>query len=607
MKYKTEIFKFKQLRKLIRKPEFQRNFIWSDRKKESFIETIKKGLPVGSILLSKSDNGNYLLIDGLQRFSTLIEVQEKPFKFISMNEISSDFILSEFIYPIESAKQIFLNYNESAKIQNIELIRKIIVENYKKESEIQSSTTIIQLRIAEHLESEVSFFQDKDIKNLMVASGNVVNFLLDILNVDEIDIPTIIFDGDDEDLIYIFEKLNSGGVKLSKYDIFAARWKNTSVDVKSDKSLLQVINDKYMTSQQNEGIEIEGYDEQEFLNRGTLTLYEYAFALAKILSEKSKFLFKSKSISEVDSFGFNLLAAILGVKNQEMYTLGDKLNSLNINFVELKEKIIDVFLSVENRLEKWVQPMDGSAIPFEFKEFQVISFIVTEFRLKYELDYNEIKSISKENKNYLREFQDFLHLHYLIDNINNEWGNAGDSKLNDLALSALYQNRYINQPDPEHFTQSIDIWLLENNKQYYRNIKNLTKLFHIYLLKLNKKNSDLRSSQKLNYDHIIPVNRLKLRFDDNGIRFSLSTPCNIVLIPEYGNKAKKDKTYYEWASLHSDEITLNSESLELYMYPKAEELSFVTHNERFTIEAYSDFLNNRKNYLTNIAKKLIQR
>lgn len=38
--------------------------------KERFIETLKLGFPFGSLLLYKLSEEKYLLIDGLQRFST---------------------------------------------------------------------------------------------------------------------------------------------------------------------------------------------------------------------------------------------------------------------------------------------------------------------------------------------------------------------------------------------------------------------------------------------------------------------------------------------------------------------------------------------------------
>lgn len=47
--------------------------------------------------------------------------------------------------------------------------------------------------------------------------------------------------GSDDELANIFQKLNQEGVKLSKYDVFAATWVNQLVQVKDDPSFIDYI------------------------------------------------------------------------------------------------------------------------------------------------------------------------------------------------------------------------------------------------------------------------------------------------------------------------------------------------------------------------------
>lgn len=52
-------------------PDFQRKTVWKDDKMSAFIESIIMNLPLPPIYLKKSVDGNYYLVDGLQRTTTL--------------------------------------------------------------------------------------------------------------------------------------------------------------------------------------------------------------------------------------------------------------------------------------------------------------------------------------------------------------------------------------------------------------------------------------------------------------------------------------------------------------------------------------------------------
>lgn len=73
-------------------PEFQRNFIWTQRHASRFIESLLMGLPVPGIFLYKQSNNNtHLVIDGQQRLVSLRAFYdgnfgEKKFRLIGVRE-----------------------------------------------------------------------------------------------------------------------------------------------------------------------------------------------------------------------------------------------------------------------------------------------------------------------------------------------------------------------------------------------------------------------------------------------------------------------------------------------------------------------------------------
>lgn len=57
------------------RPEFQRLFRWDTEQKSRLIESVLLGIPLPSLFVSQTQSGIWELVDGLQRVSTLLELQ----------------------------------------------------------------------------------------------------------------------------------------------------------------------------------------------------------------------------------------------------------------------------------------------------------------------------------------------------------------------------------------------------------------------------------------------------------------------------------------------------------------------------------------------------
>lgn len=60
---------------LIIKPPYQRLFRWDEDQKSRLIESILIGIPLPSIFVAQDEDGRWELVDGLQRISTLLQLQ----------------------------------------------------------------------------------------------------------------------------------------------------------------------------------------------------------------------------------------------------------------------------------------------------------------------------------------------------------------------------------------------------------------------------------------------------------------------------------------------------------------------------------------------------
>jgi len=60
---------------LIIRPPFQRLFRWNDDQKSRLVESILIGIPLPSIFVAQDEEGRWELVDGLQRISTILQLQ----------------------------------------------------------------------------------------------------------------------------------------------------------------------------------------------------------------------------------------------------------------------------------------------------------------------------------------------------------------------------------------------------------------------------------------------------------------------------------------------------------------------------------------------------
>ena len=69
-------------RKLNVNRQYQRKLCWTIEEKRNFIDSISNGYPVPLFLLAIDENGNYEIIDGMQRLDALCTFIEQKYELI---------------------------------------------------------------------------------------------------------------------------------------------------------------------------------------------------------------------------------------------------------------------------------------------------------------------------------------------------------------------------------------------------------------------------------------------------------------------------------------------------------------------------------------------
>ena len=589
-KYDIKIMKFSELKDKIEIPRFQRGLVWSKNKKIEFIKTLKAGLPIGVLLLSK-EGDKYLVIDGLQRFTTMKDYAKDYFSYIETSEIT-DYDLTAIILSSPDARAIFDDYSPDAKRKQYDLMRKTIAD---KISDSQGKNSfVISDEIATDLCKNIAAIPDKDHSKVQGKAYEIVEKIRSQAQIDDIEIPLIIFTGNKDELANIFQKLNQEGVKLSKYDVFSAAWINHTVLVKNDPAFIDFIIKKYDVAQKESDLEIESYDPEEMKQKGELTVFEYAFALGKALMDKCKKLFPKMDDSKIDSIGFIILAELMGLTYQNM---GDLANTIyqhkNLDFKKLKDAIVEVGAIVENALLPYIESPTKAVKKASLvchSELQLASYIIVLFKLKYEITF-ENGLVPKPKNKEIGKVKDNLYKHYIFDILRGFWSGSGDSKLEEIIADPT-TCRYTKDVAKDEFEMAVSSWLSQGNKKAkLTNVSAETKLFLNYLLR-----SSGGFVEKCSYDveHCVPKDVVKKYYIKKDIIVPMSPACNLVYIPTTDNRSKGEQTYYTRQAADPGTYKLDASQLDALGYPSPNELQFANATSTLTEANYFDFLENRK-------------
>ncbi len=195
-------------------PDFQRSFVWKDKKKYQLLESLFKGFPIGAITLYE-DNGAYYIIDGLQRINTLKQYLTSPNKVISFREffekvqgkIEEFFIRNNIELTVKQIKLCIQDwYNGLDSLYKYERVSVLYNEINKSSPAVLEKMNDLQLveELRDVLKSEIEISHDA--------------------------IAIIIYKGDKEDLPALFKNINTGSVALSQYEILQSVWTDYLLD-----------------------------------------------------------------------------------------------------------------------------------------------------------------------------------------------------------------------------------------------------------------------------------------------------------------------------------------------------------------------------------------
>jgi hypothetical protein len=516
-------------------PRFQRMLVWTEAKKRDLIQSVKQGFPIGSFLMYPQVEGkktHYLLIDGLQRSEALTSFRNQPMKWVDRDE------MVECAPPLELLSR---RMDVSLVTEGRTLEEALLAWLKKRTSFEESDGWSAYGFVCDIFKAFDKKVQMNDIDALRDDVLRFLNKLKHKSNIDDFGIPVIIYHGPFENLPDIFERLNTTGTRLNKYQIFAAAWNTETVQFENT-TIQNAIKDRYRAFVNKAAVELQ-VDPDKLGSEGfEFTLFEYFLGLDKALQKEFRYLFGAESDdSQTGSASFNLVAAILEVPFSEMQEgLKKKLHGLDLD--ALYARISKACAELWSYLQPFLaMPANNKKVRIYHAEYQIITYIA---RIYMEMFDSEGRC-KKTWQSMKPKLQAALPHHYLYDILSDSWAGHGDSHMREMLgprKDELLQP--VRQTDWEAL---LNKWFEAqlNRSEKVPRIDPTTILFLKYLYSKSKSVYDA-FSEPCDGEHLIPKNRLKnmikrLELPD----ISMSNVGNISLLRIKVNRGKGDKTLLE--------------------------------------------------------------
>jgi len=600
--YKIEEFTVEQInnKKMFTVPRFQRGISWNKEKRKNFIKTVREGKPFGTILIFKKNN-NSTLVDGLQRIAAL-EDYDKHFINYIPNLINEDIV--EKIYSL-SIKLENEDYERVTKYR-IKELQDYIIKIFEENNEI--TTDFFYKKIKNHFGFQKS---EDEWLNIIGEIEKLIKDFNSKRDINNFKVPAIIYEGDENDLPEIFERINTGSVILSKYEVLAATWLKHTFTT-NDSDIKNAIKNKYETLRDNSNINldfnIDDIDKE-------INFFEYCYALGILLHNKAPLIFgKGNSPDKADSLGFDILCLISDIKLNNTAKLPEIIKDFKqTNFLEqLKDVILESASKIQEILEPWLTTPNSNEAKLKLwnNNYMFFHIFISYIRMNYSIDFNSYKIESVSNKKYEKiKFKQYLPAWLLYNIISKFWEkNRQILDLYRLSTSKNDLNKYTEWIGEKNWEDAIYTWIKgQNEREKLENISTENKFFLNFIHKINLQKEqayfDAFNNKNMDIEHIIP----KKRLENIKNEIPISSISNLCYFSRTMNRTKQESTLYEYIDSKSElGQNENLNLLKIISYPEREAFNFLNLNPNDKKIQYINFMKNRTSLLAQEFSKKIE-
>lgn len=520
----------------IKLPLFQRKLVWTQKKKEDFIDTLRQGLPFGAVLIYPEDQTNesmLQILDGQQRLSTILEYKKCPLRFwkpLNREEYQSSLDRINDMLPDD------LKLSEK---KFDELYPWVDSDDYDDwVDDIDQKQTRKEVR--------------QEVKTLRNAIDNFVDL-------ENLKIPAIKFTGNKELIATVFSNLNQGGTPLSKYEIFNAAWVNTTINLLPagesplQDEILDNVKRHYNDMIKNAEFELEGFSEDELTQSRIITLSELGIALGMFVQDNLKALIPQGE-NTVAEIGFGLLGIAMNVDNRSLSKLNRHIEDIDSKLQIILERVQRICVNLQDIFGKLLKRIKSN------KNDEYMLGLSTTFKtLSY---FAALWELAPGSEDYCSSLKN-IKAYYLLDALNKSWSSHGDQRLLDY-YPENKRRSYLEPVNRNRLIEAFDHWLADATPgiQFNKETKAITTI-HANLTYLS---TSVPYGDGYELEHIVPKKIIN-KYDDPASRsFFGSAIGNCMYLPRLDNNKKKEKTLYDASASNYEQLIKDS------LYPSESDL-----------------------------------
>ena len=515
-------------------PMFQRGQRWKKAQQQTFIDSLIKGYPVGSLLFYEKYENNqwlYILVDGLQRGNCMRNYMLNPTEFFYDDNISDE-VCEEILSVLGCAEK-----------ENYVIVRSVLTDFIKEQKTFKN----IQFYAV-----AASICQKFDKINDLGIVGKVIDIITKFFedkqdlyeSISSTSIPVNVYSGPEDTLPEIFERINSKGTPLDQYEIYAAAWPvNDKFPIKNS-DIIEYVVKKYDTLV-DAGYTIHGYNREDLRQEKKVNAFEYLFGLSRYLVNEYEILSFSRNLSDdaVNPLAFELVNACLN-DTDRIRVLYRNLEGMDVNALESALlntiKFVVDSVSIVTRFKGNVRNENKT---FHSK-YQIMSMISTSFKEMYpDRDYSHVSPSWAAKKNLIAKN---LVQYYVYDIITNYWSDGGTNKIH----AAAKPNRYMTELSGRSWAVALDSFFERSmQRSEKRNIANPKSEEYVLLNCIYVKTftaMDQLSVDKFDVEHIAPKEQMRKLIEScKGEGLPISCIANLCYLPESANRSKGAKNFYQ--------------------------------------------------------------